>query len=89
MFAIKTNIPVPGKRSGRPRKATYPFVDLSVGQCFFVPIGDEPEKRILNRIRMSSREWRKSSGLYSTQFRIASHIDPDSQQPAVGVWRTR
>jgi hypothetical protein len=43
MIEIESGIPIPAKKGSRlKRRGTYPFVELEVGQSFFVP--DKPGK---------------------------------------------
>lgn len=87
MFPIKSGIPIPVyKPAGRPG-AEYPFVDLMVTDSFFVPLGQETKKTVLNRVRSKATRWKKSSGLTGIKLRVSASTDPDTNLPAIGVWR--
>lgn len=87
MFPIKSGIPIPVyKPAGRPG-TEYPFVDLMVSDSFFVPLGAEDKKVVLNRVRSKVTRWKKTSGLTNIKMRVSAAIDPDTNAPAIGVWR--
>lgn len=87
MFEIKTDVPVPEPvAAGRPA-VKYPFGDMAVKSCFFVPIGKEQAKKLLQRVRTSSSRYRKASGNTTWKFRCVLRENPDTLEPSVGVWR--
>ena len=89
MFKIQANGPVPVYvPAGRPT-VDFPFVELPLKGCFFVPIlGEETEKQVLNRVRAKAQRWKKQSGLSGTKLRITKAVDPLTSKLAIGVWRT-
>lgn len=87
MFEIHDDVPVPeAPASGRPA-VKYPFGDLAVKGSFFVPIGKEPAKKVLDRVRTNTSRYRKASGNTAWRFRCVVHNHPDTDVPSIGVWR--
>lgn len=89
MFTIQSGIPAPQYvPTGRPT-VDYPFVDLSIGQCFFVPIlGEENPKQVLSRVRAKAQRWKKQCGLIGTKLRMTKATNPENGVASIGVWRT-
>jgi hypothetical protein len=88
-YDIRTDVPVPTIRRGAPR-TSYPFADINVGQAFFVPATDEPEK-VVERMKGACARWRKVNGLKDRKFTVAAIAHPDDPMGStqvVGVWRT-
>jgi hypothetical protein len=83
MYKIDTHIPIPESvasgRRGRP--TTYPFTEMSVGDSFFVPFGDEPEKTVANRVHSAVAQFHRR-GTNSTR-RLALR----TEALGVRVWR--
>jgi hypothetical protein len=87
-YEIHSGIPAPIiARPGRTAGTTYPFADLEKDQCFLVPLAEDSEKTVLNRVRTKCQRWKK---LTSTdfKFRIAKFTDPVTDEAVIGVWRT-
>jgi hypothetical protein len=82
MFAIESNVPVPGKGGtagrGRPRK--YPFPDLRVGQSFVVPVGREDPDSVAARVRVSA-------SMYGKRHRVSLTTRWVPGAAAIRVWR--
>lgn len=78
-FEIRSDVPVPEVRRGA-RRTNYPFDVMQVGQSFFVPAGEHPEKTRL-RLKSAAARWRKVHGLQHIKFTVAETDD------MVGVWR--
>jgi hypothetical protein len=89
MFKIQSGIPVPVYvPAGRPT-VDFPFADLGLNDCFFVPIqGEETEKQVLNRVRAKAQRWKKLTGLFGTKLRVTKAVNPETNSVSIGVWRT-
>ncbi len=89
MFKIQSGVPVPVYvPAGRPT-VDFPFADLDLNDCFFVPIqGEETEKQVLNRVRAKAQRWKKLTGLFGTKLRVTKAVNPETNSVSIGVWRT-
>lgn len=87
MFKIKSNVPTPqAQRKGRGSK--YPFDVMGVGDSFFVPLGEgQTAAHLTTRLKVAIFRWRNKHDLRQITFNVQEHADPDTCEPAVGVWR--
>lgn len=69
--------PVPECRLGRRPK--YPFANMEVGDCFYVPARDI---RSANVLASSARQWAHRNG---KDWKFATRVVGDM----VGIWRVR
>lgn len=67
--------PVPQARSGR--RSKYPFAQMEVGECFYVPA---KEVKSPNVLAASARQWARRNGR-CWKF-VARQVDD-----MVGIWR--
>jgi hypothetical protein len=67
--------PVPASRSGR--RAKYPFADMKVGDCFYVPA---LEAKSPNVLAAAARQWAKRNG---KSWKFAAR----ETAGMVGIWR--
>lgn len=67
--------PLPGARPGR--RAKYPFGQLQVGECFYVPLD---EVRSLVTLNSAARQWTIRN---SKDWKFATGVVGDR----IGVWR--
>jgi hypothetical protein len=67
--------PVPASRSGR--RAKYPFADMEVGDCFYVPASEAKSPNVL---AAAARQWAKRNG---KSWKFAAR----ETAGMVGIWR--
>ena len=67
--------PLPGSQPGRPSK--YPFSQLKVGDCFYVPLG---QLKSQNALASAARQWAKRN---SKDWKFVTRVVGRQ----VGLWR--
>ena len=71
------NDPMPRSKSGGPK---YPFPDLEVGQCFYVPVGRRKPDSIRSVVATAAGQFGRRHGK-----RFSIRLDRENNR--VGVWR--
>jgi len=87
-FVIEQDVPLPPKHIGTaPRPPKYPFAEMSVGESFAVPLGEE--KAGSNyvsaiRLRSAATNFKKRHTAEAFEFTVRTLHD----EGVVRVWRT-
>ena len=80
MYKIDTHIPIPEDVT-RGRRAVYPFADMNVGYSFLVPFGDDPEKKVAQRVHSAMAQFHRRDTNSNRRFALRT------EALGVRVWR--
>ncbi|MBV5266988.1 MAG: hypothetical protein JZU67_00380 [Burkholderiaceae bacterium] len=86
---VYTDVPLPAKRSGRPRsKFADALSKLSQGHSMFFDLGDKTVDQIVSYARTTlSRTLKNDAGFKGCKYAVRPALHPDTGLPSVGVWR--
>ena len=86
-FELEDNIPIPPDFHEGSRK--YPFVDMKVGQSFFIApeYEDETVKRLGNRIAQARQAFQKKMAKLETPVQFTQRIDTKDDIVGYRIWR--
>lgn len=75
-FTIEKKVPIPPRKSGRPRESKYPLVKLRIGDSFLVPVGQFTRPQYVVTM------------VHALAKKIGIKVSTRSGAEGVRVWRT-